>query len=53
MVDALTLLDEMKDGNGHGTHCAGTVAGTRWGVAKKAKVKAVKVLADDGSGSTS
>ncbi|PLW51987.1 hypothetical protein PCANC_08413 [Puccinia coronata f. sp. avenae] len=44
---------EMKDGNGHGTHCAGTVAGTRWGVAKKAKVKAVKVLADDGSGSTS
>ncbi|WAQ90374.1 hypothetical protein PtA15_12A363 [Puccinia triticina] len=44
---------DLDDGNGHGTHCAGIVAGNRWGVAKNAQVKAIKVLADDGSGSTS
>ncbi|KAF8992119.1 serine protease [Cyathus striatus] len=42
-----------SDGNGHGTHCAGTAAGTRYGVAKKANLIAVKVLSDAGSGSTS
>ncbi|KAF9562998.1 serine protease [Agrocybe pediades] len=41
-----------SDGNGHGTHCAGTAAGTRYGVAKAAKVIAVKVLSDSGSGAT-
>jgi len=40
------------DKNGHGTHCAGTVAGTKYGVAKKAIVHAVKVLSDNGAGST-
>lgn len=40
-----------KDGNGHGTHVAGTAAGKRSGVAKKANLIAVKVLGDDGSGS--
>lgn len=39
------------DGNGHGTHCAGTIAGAQYGVAKKANVIAVKVLSDAGSGS--
>ncbi|KIM37988.1 hypothetical protein M413DRAFT_448033 [Hebeloma cylindrosporum] len=42
-----------SDGNGHGTHCAGTAAGTRYGVAKAANLIAVKVLSDSGSGSTS
>ncbi|KAK9763266.1 proteinase B [Basidiobolus ranarum] len=42
--------DEDKDGNGHGTHCAGTVAGKRYGVAKSAKIVAVKVLRSNGSG---
>ncbi|MEU6353432.1 S8 family peptidase [Streptomyces sp. NPDC047072] len=41
------------DGNGHGTHVAATVAGTKYGVAKKAKVVAVRVLDDKGSGTTS
>lgn len=35
----------------HGTHCAGTVAGKTYGVAKKATIHAVKVLSDQGSGS--
>lgn len=39
------------DGNGHGTHVAGTIGGTRFGVAKKTKLYAVKVLNAQGSGS--
>jgi cerevisin len=45
--------DEDVDGNGHGTHCSGTVAGHKYGVAKKANIKAVKVLRSNGSGSMS
>ncbi|KAF2166186.1 hypothetical protein M409DRAFT_23375 [Zasmidium cellare ATCC 36951] len=45
--------DEDADGQGHGTHCAGTAAGTKYGVAKKASLVAVKVLGSDGSGSNS
>jgi len=41
------------DDNGHGTHCAGTLGGTSVGVAKQAKLVAVKVLNGGGSGSTS
>jgi cerevisin/serine protease len=41
-----------SDGNGHGTHVAGTMVGTTWGLAKSAGVKAVKVLSAGGSGST-
>lgn len=39
------------DCNGHGTHVAGTAAGTRYGVAKRATVHAVRVLDCGGSGS--
>ncbi|KAE9365398.1 serine protease [Stipitochalara longipes BDJ] len=42
--------DPDEDGNGHGTHCSGTVAGKKYGVAKKANVYAVKVLKSNGSG---
>ncbi|CAK9780951.1 hypothetical protein CC85DRAFT_284654 [Cutaneotrichosporon oleaginosum] len=42
--------DEDIDGNGHGTHCAGTVASGKYGVAKKAEIVAVKVLGSNGSG---
>lgn len=45
--------DEDEDGNGHGTHCSGTVAGKKYGVAKKAHVYAVKVLRSNGSGTMS
>ncbi|TFK69041.1 serine protease [Pluteus cervinus] len=41
------------DGNGHGTHCAGIAAGTRYGVAKNTSIIAVKVLSDGGSGAYS
>ena len=44
---------DCDDGNGHGTHCAGTVAGTTYGVAKNAIVVAVKVLSAQGSGTAS
>lgn len=45
--------DVDEDGNGHGTHCAGTIASRKYGVAKQAKVIAVKVLGSNGSGSMS
>jgi subtilisin family serine protease len=41
------------DRQGHGSHCAGTIAGRTTGVAKRAFVHAVKVLDDNGSGQQS
>ncbi|KAH8810550.1 serine protease [Flagelloscypha sp. PMI_526] len=38
------------DGNGHGTHVAGTVGGSQFGLAKRVSLIAVKVLPDSGSG---
>jgi cerevisin len=45
--------DEDVDGNGHGTHCSGTIAGEKYGVAKKANIHAVKVLKSNGAGTMS
>jgi subtilisin family serine protease len=39
------------DKNGHGTHCAGTIGGTNYGIAKNCRIIAVKVLSASGSGS--
>ncbi|MBU0539614.1 MAG: S8 family serine peptidase [Gammaproteobacteria bacterium] len=44
---------DVDDCNGHGTHVAGTAAGTTWGVAKGATVHPVRVLGCNGSGSNS
>jgi len=43
--------EQEGDGNGHGTHVAGTTGGTSFGVAKKTNLIAVKVLSAEGSGS--
>ena len=42
-----------SDCNGHGTHVAGTVGGSTYGVAKAVALHAVRVLDCNGSGSTS
>lgn len=45
-VYSFILFSQGNDGDcqGHGTHCAGIIAGKRYGVAKAAKVYAVRVL---------
>lgn len=40
------------DGYGHGTHVAGTIGGNEYGVAKGVHIVPVRVLGDDGSGTT-
>ncbi|UUN31384.1 S8 family serine peptidase [Streptomyces sp. FIT100] len=50
--DAIDNDNTAQDGNGHGTHVAATVAGSSYGVAKKARVVGVRVLNNAGSGTT-
>ena len=38
--------------NGHGTHVSGTIGGKLYGVSKNVNIIGVKVLGDDGEGST-
>ena len=42
-----------NDCHGHGTHVAGTVGGATYGVAKKVRLRGLRVLGCDGSGSMS
>lgn len=51
--DAVDNDSDASDCNGHGTHVAGTVAGSTWGIAKGAKLIAVRVLDCQGSGTIS
>jgi subtilisin family serine protease len=55
-VPGFDAIGDGRNGNdcdGHGTHVAGTVGGTRWGIAKGATLVAVRVLNCSGSGTTS
>ncbi len=52
-TDTVTPGGSAADCNGHGTHVAGTVGGTAYGVAKAVNLVAVRVLDCDGSGATS
>jgi subtilisin family serine protease len=51
--DVVTPGGPAADCNGHGTHVAGTVGGTRSGVAKSVRLVPVRVLNCQGSGSGS
>ena len=44
---------DSSDGDGHGTHTAGTAAANTFGIASGANIFSVKVLGSDGSGPTS
>ncbi|KAI8896175.1 peptidase S8/S53 domain-containing protein [Globomyces pollinis-pini] len=44
------ITETSPDDNGHGTHCAGTIASKTYGVAKKAKVVSLKVFDRTGGG---
>jgi len=48
-----SAYSNIADVSGHGTHCAGVIAGETYGVAKKARVWSVKIIGDRGSGSWS
>ena len=47
------ILDGSEDCNGHGTHVAGTLGGTTYGVAKNVTLIGVRVFACGNTGSTS
>ena len=47
------MINDTSDGDGHGTHTAGTAAGFPFGLASNANVIAVKVLGSNGAGSSS
>ncbi|KAJ4296184.1 hypothetical protein N0V90_006228 [Kalmusia sp. IMI 367209] len=52
-TEGFSFTSTAADGDGHGTHVAGSAAGAKFGVAQNANIIAVKVLGDDGSGSSS
>jgi cerevisin len=52
-TEGFTATGSFTDGDGHGTHCAGTAGGAKFGVAQGANIIEVKVLGDDGSGASS
>lgn len=56
VVSGFTAINDglgTNDGNGHGTHVAGTVGGSTFGVAKNVTLVAVRVLDSSGNGTNS
>jgi subtilisin family serine protease len=56
VVSGFTAINDglgTNDGNGHGTHVAGTVGGSTYGVAKNVTLVAVRVLDSSGNGTNS
>ena len=51
--DAVSSGGNGNDCNGHGTHVAGTIGGSTYGVAKEVKLHPVRVLGCNGSGANS
>ncbi|MDR0364948.1 MAG: S8 family serine peptidase [Bacteroidales bacterium] len=56
--DFINRDNDPMDDHSHGTHCAGTVAGqgasgSQTGIAPNAKIMAIKIMSDEGSGSVS
>lgn len=49
----VSFVGEGTDNNGHGTHCAGTIGGEKYGVAKQTRLVSVQVLSGSGSGTMS
>lgn len=52
-TESFSPVSTSADGHGHGTHVSGTAIGGLYGISRSAKVIAVKILDDSGSGSTS
>jgi subtilisin family serine protease len=50
--NAVSGKNTTEDCNGHGTHVAGTIGGTTYGVAKAVRLVPVRVLGCNGSGTT-
>ncbi|KAF2653758.1 subtilisin-like protein [Lophiostoma macrostomum CBS 122681] len=50
--EGVSFTGSTVDGDGHGTHVAGTAGGARFGVGQGVNIIPVKVLGDDGSGSS-
>lgn len=53
ITDPRTGEEIRRDDNGHGTHCAGTIAGKTYGMCKNCHIIGVKVLSGSGSGTMS
>ena len=56
VISGFTAINDglgTNDGNGHGTHVAGTVGGSTYGVAKNVTLVAVRVLDSSGNGTFS
>jgi serine protease len=52
VISFITGLSFCTDGNGHGTHVAGIIGSTNYGIAKKVTLVGIQVLDSSGSGTS-